>query len=59
MHSLVSSLGSRKVVLCVPVRLGLRNLLKVTKGALGLEPSPGTPDLCRVISLTVLGGGNK
>lgn len=57
--ALSSPLGSRRVRLFVPVRLRLRNLLKVTEGALGLEPGPGTSDLCCVMPLSVLGEGNK
>lgn len=57
--ALSSPLGSRRVQLFVPVRLRLRNLLKVTEGALGLEPGPGTSDLCCVMPLSVLGEGNK
>lgn len=57
--ALLSPLGSRRVRLFVPVRLRLRNLLKVTEGALGLEPGPGTSDLCCVMPLSVLGEGNK
>lgn len=49
----------RRVRLFVPVRLRLRNLLKVTEGALGLEPGPGTSDLCCAMPLSVLGEGNK
>lgn len=45
--ALSSPLGSRRVRLFVPVRLRLRNLLKVTEGALGLEPAQ-EPQTCAV-----------